>query len=51
MRYPNERKEAVLKKMLPPQNMTIPALSIEEGSSEATLYNWATSILTEGAGA
>ena len=23
MGYPNERKEAVLKKMLPPQNMTI----------------------------
>ena len=31
MRYPKERKEAVLKKMLPPQNMTILALAIEEG--------------------
>ncbi len=41
MRYPKERKEAVLKKMLLPQNMTIQALAIEEGiSEEATLYNW-----------
>jgi transposase-like protein len=40
MRYPNERKEAVLKKMMPPHNRTIPDISREEGISEATLYNW-----------
>lgn len=48
MRYPNERKEAVLKKMLPPQNMTIPALAIEEGISEATLYNWRNAARAQG---
>lgn len=40
MGYPSERKEAVLKKMLPPHNMTIKALAREEGISEATLYGW-----------
>lgn len=40
MGYPKERKEAVLKKMLPPSNKTIPQIAREEGISEATLYNW-----------
>ena len=40
MRYSPERKEAVLKKMMPPHNRTIKQLAIEEGISEATLYNW-----------
>jgi transposase-like protein len=40
MKYVKERKEAVLKKMLPPNSKTIKELSIEEGISEATLYNW-----------
>ena len=39
-RYSDERKEAVLKKMLPPNNRTIPSLAEEEGISAATLYNW-----------
>jgi len=39
-RYSPERKEAVLKKMLPPHNRSIPELAQEEGISEATLYNW-----------
>jgi transposase-like protein len=39
-RYPAERKEAVLKKMLPPHNKTIKELAQEEGISEPTLYNW-----------
>lgn len=38
--YPEERKEAVLKKMLPPRNKTIKELAQEEGISEPTLYNW-----------
>lgn len=40
MRYSPERKEAVLKKMMPPHNRTIKQLALEEGISEATLYNW-----------
>ena len=40
MRYPAERKESVLKKMLPPNNKTVKELAQEEGISEATLYNW-----------
>lgn len=40
MRYSPERKEAVLKKMMPPHNRSIKQLAEEEGISEATLYNW-----------
>lgn len=40
MSYPNERKEAVLNKMLPPQSQAIPALARAEGIAEATLYAW-----------
>ena len=40
MGYPRERKEAVLKKMLPPHNKPISQISKEEGISEATLYGW-----------
>lgn len=40
MRYSAERKEVVLKKMLPPENRTINALAREEGICEATLYAW-----------
>lgn len=40
MGYPLERKESVLKKMLPPNQQSIPSLSKEEGISEATLYLW-----------
>ncbi len=40
MRYSPERKEAVLKKMVPPRNRSVKELAAEEGISEATLYNW-----------
>ena len=40
MGYPAERKEAVLKKMLPPNNRGISELALEEGISELTLYAW-----------
>lgn len=40
MGYSVERRESVLKKMLPPNNVSISALSKEEGISDATLYNW-----------
>jgi transposase-like protein len=39
-RYCEERKEAVLRKMLPPHNRPLSELAAEEGISEATLYNW-----------
>ena len=40
MGYPKERREAVLKKMLPPHNRSLKELAAEEGISEGTLYNW-----------
>ncbi|MFI9653069.1 IS3 family transposase [Guyparkeria sp. GHLCS8-2] len=48
MRYAKERKEAVLKKMLPPTNRTVPALAAEEGIPVATLYNWRKAARAEG---
>jgi transposase-like protein len=38
--YSPERKAAVLKRMLPPNNMAIRELSRAEGISEATLHKW-----------
>lgn len=46
--YPKERKDAVLKKMLPPHNKTIPEISKEEGISEGTLFNWRKAARAEG---
>ncbi len=40
MRYSPERKEVVLKKMIPPHNRPVKKLAREEGISEATLFNW-----------
>jgi transposase-like protein len=40
MRYSPERKESVLRKMMPPHNRSIKQLAREEGISEATLFNW-----------
>ena len=40
MQYSTERKEAVLRKMVPPHNRSIKQLAREEGISEATLFNW-----------
>ncbi len=40
MGYSPERRAAVLKRMLPPQNVAIRQLSQEEGISEATLHKW-----------
>lgn len=39
-RYSEERKLAVLAKMLPPHNQSIRALAKQEGISEPTLYGW-----------
>jgi transposase-like protein len=40
MQYSSERKEAVLRKMVPPHNRSIKQLAREGGISEATLFNW-----------
>jgi len=48
MRYSSERKEAVLKKMMPPHNRSVTQLALEEGISEATLYNWRTEARSKG---
>ena len=40
MGYSQERKNAVVRRMLPPNNMAIRQLSKEEGISEATLHKW-----------
>jgi len=48
MVYTVERREAVLKKMLPPNNKTIAELAREEGISTATLYNWRQSARAQG---
>lgn len=42
MGYSPERKAAVLKRMLPPNNLPVRQLSQEEGISEATLHKWRT---------
>ncbi len=39
-RYSNERKESILKKLLPPLNMTVAEVARQEGVSAQTLYNW-----------
>ena len=40
--YSPERKESVLRKLLPPHNRTVTKVSEQEGISTATLYNWRT---------
>jgi transposase-like protein len=39
-RYSSERKESILKKLLPPLNMTVAEVARQEGVSAQTLYNW-----------
>jgi len=46
--YSAERKEAVLKKLLPPNNRTVAEVAKEEGISEASLYNWRTQARRQG---
>lgn len=43
-----ERKEAVLKKLLPPNNSSVSEISKQEGLGESTLYNWINKIKSEG---
>lgn len=48
MKHSVERKDAVLKKMLPPHNRPIAVLAEEEGISIATLYLWRTQARAQG---
>ena len=43
-----ERKEAVIKKMLPPLSMSVHELMEIEGISRSTLYDWKTSLFSDG---
>jgi len=38
--YSSERKQAILSKLLSPNNKSVATVAIEEGVSEQTLYNW-----------
>lgn len=40
MKYSDERREAVLAKLLPPHNQSVSEVAEAEGISAATLYNW-----------
>jgi len=46
--YSEERKAAVLKKLLPPHNRSVVEVAQEEGISDATLYNWRTQAKQQG---
>lgn len=48
MNYSPELKEALLRRMLPPNNESIAKISKEEGISEQTLRNWRDKARTEG---
>ena len=48
MNYSPELKEAMLRRMLPPNNESITKISKEEGISEQTLRNWRDSARTNG---
>jgi transposase len=47
-RYSDERKTAILDKLLPPHNLSIPAISTQEGISQGCLYNWLKQARLEG---
>jgi transposase-like protein len=46
--YSAERKEVILKQLLPPHNRTVTEVSAHEGISTATLYNWRNKAKLEG---
>ena len=39
-RYSQERKESVIRRMMPPENTPVPVLVEETGISDVTLYHW-----------
>ena len=51
MQYSNELREAVLRRLLPPQNESDSKVAAEEGISEQTLRNWLNKAKEEGTSA
>lgn len=47
-KYSAERKEAILKQMMPPANKSVAQLSDENGISTAALYNWRSQLKKQG---
>src|SRR5690606_1770345 len=47
-RYSPERKAAILKKLLPPLNMSVAEVSRQENISNVTLYTWRKQLLKKG---
>ena len=47
-RYSLERKVAVLDKLLPPHNLSVPEVADQEGISQGCLYNWLKQARLEG---
>ena len=47
-RYSAERKEAILRRMMPPENKPVSALAKENGISEQTLYTWRRNLKSQG---
>jgi len=48
MHYSKKHKEAILQKMMPPNNKTIPQIFQEEDIPVSTLYTWRTRIREAG---
>src|SRR5471032_1574844 len=47
-RYPAERREALLRQMMPPQNKAVSELARESGITEQTLYTWRRELRNQG---
>lgn len=48
VRYSQEQKEMIIKRMMPPNNESVAQIAKEEGISEVTLYKWRKSARTAG---
>ncbi len=46
--YSGERKDAILRKMMPPENKSVSELARENGISEQTLYTWRRNLKSQG---
>ena len=46
--YPAERKEALLRRMMPPENKLVSELARETGITEQTLYTWRRQLKSQG---
>ena len=48
VRYSQEQKEAIVKRMMPPNNESVTPIAKEEGITEVTLYKWRKEARTAG---